>query len=1088
MTINYINTGTSANKGDGDTLRSAFNKINQNFLYLSTATGGGGSNLPADAVGYLSNDGAGNLTWSSVASTFDGGTIHLPLIITDATQSVSYTTGALQISGGVGIGGNLNVHDVLYVGNEANTTPLYNPTFIGRASGQTYIQAALVNTDGRGSADWVAYGDNGTTEHGWVDMGFTGSAYDDPAFTITNEGEGYILVAGVPDGVSHGSLVFATHDTGIENDIVFATGGFMAANEKMRFINSASQFWIETTTTSISTTTGALRVSGGVGIGGDIWAGGTISVGPGQVREALVNINGTTNGSSTTSVLLMTGYGSNSQARIIIDHPGSNYAGIGTGAQDPAGLVFGLTSSDAPHSWNQRWMSITQTGLVTVESHVASTSSVTGALVVNGGVGIGGDIYAGNIYSNGYAVNTGTTLSYFTNDAGYLTATDVTSWQLTSGSAIVSLATNGYITLAHGAQLYDYGSTSTNGYGITDSLGSTYIGYDPDDTLGALHMDVYNGKNIRLRTTEGPSNYKDWLFSSSGTLTAPGHIIPAADKQYDLGTSSTQWRSLYVGTATIYIDNIPLTINATNNTVVVGPTDGQSVLASQDFVNVAISGIPTGPKGDQGLIGNTGTQGIQGPIGNTGAQGINLVLIGSSATTTVESLGEGSVGQGWINTTDGDVYFWNTLTTLWENIGPIVGPEGPRGPQGVEGAKGDQGVQGNTGTQGIAGPTGPKGDKGEVGSVGPQGNTGPTGPKGDTGTQGVVGPTGPKGDTGTQGLPGGNANTGDLVFNAGTISNNTGSAVNISPTFNGSSTVAWSFNPDGTLTFPSGNLSIGGLYGTQAILGTTGTIVAIASQGTSGAVALEWIENDIFSGTGTIAAVILNSPLTTSTGSIQLSTGPQVMGGGTYNWIFGSDGELILPTGGRIGVAGKGWTGLDGGFGNPLSLTSYYPSGMYSGCITITPGNGAEISTYGDGTGQTGNWMFGNDGALQIQYIAKIATSSTVTCAPGVDTVVYTGTSQYQMTFKLLLKVEGIEDPNSTEDTQSTEMIVAKGARNNAVAATVYGVIHTSVLPLATFTSRWNATTSRVEITCRPTSLTNSVTVIAFATEISTSH
>lgn len=37
--IYIINTGTSSNKGDGDTLRSAFNKINQNFQYLSTFTG-----------------------------------------------------------------------------------------------------------------------------------------------------------------------------------------------------------------------------------------------------------------------------------------------------------------------------------------------------------------------------------------------------------------------------------------------------------------------------------------------------------------------------------------------------------------------------------------------------------------------------------------------------------------------------------------------------------------------------------------------------------------------------------------------------------------------------------------------------------------------------------------------------------------------------------------------------------------------------------------------------------------------------------------------------------------------------------------
>jgi hypothetical protein len=53
MTILYINTGTSANAGNGDSLRTAFNKINANFAYLSTASfssggGGGGGGGNAD--------------------------------------------------------------------------------------------------------------------------------------------------------------------------------------------------------------------------------------------------------------------------------------------------------------------------------------------------------------------------------------------------------------------------------------------------------------------------------------------------------------------------------------------------------------------------------------------------------------------------------------------------------------------------------------------------------------------------------------------------------------------------------------------------------------------------------------------------------------------------------------------------------------------------------------------------------------------------------------------------------------------------------------------------------------------------------
>jgi hypothetical protein len=38
MAFQYINTGTSANKGDGDSLRLAFHKINQNFTQVQSST------------------------------------------------------------------------------------------------------------------------------------------------------------------------------------------------------------------------------------------------------------------------------------------------------------------------------------------------------------------------------------------------------------------------------------------------------------------------------------------------------------------------------------------------------------------------------------------------------------------------------------------------------------------------------------------------------------------------------------------------------------------------------------------------------------------------------------------------------------------------------------------------------------------------------------------------------------------------------------------------------------------------------------------------------------------------------------------
>ena len=41
MTIQTINVGTSANKGDGDPLRTAFDKINDNFNEVYAALGNG---------------------------------------------------------------------------------------------------------------------------------------------------------------------------------------------------------------------------------------------------------------------------------------------------------------------------------------------------------------------------------------------------------------------------------------------------------------------------------------------------------------------------------------------------------------------------------------------------------------------------------------------------------------------------------------------------------------------------------------------------------------------------------------------------------------------------------------------------------------------------------------------------------------------------------------------------------------------------------------------------------------------------------------------------------------------------------------
>jgi hypothetical protein len=125
-------------------------------------------------------------------------------------------------------------------------------------------------------------------------------------------------------------------------------------------------------------------------------------------------------------------------------------------------------------------------------------------------------------------------------------------------------------------------------------------------------------------------------------------------------------------------------------------------------------------------------------------------------------------------------------------------------------------------------------------------------------------------------------------------------------------------------------------------------------------------------------------------------------------------------------------------------------------------------------------------GALVYPRGALQRDIGSITCQGNSSTVVYTVSGQYQHTIKLLIQVEGTEGASAILDTQACEMIIAKSFRADDIAASVYGIVYTSVEPLATFTALWNALTNRIEVLCT-TPGANSVVVKIFATEISTS-
>ena len=188
---------------------------------------------------------------------------------------------------------------------------------------------------------------------------------------------------------------------------------------------------------------------------------------------------------------------------------------------------------------------------------------------------------------------------------------------------------------------------------------------------------------------------------------------------------------------------------------------------------------PSGPQGPEGVQGLTGNQGPTGPQGSQGIQG-NAGLTGPSGPQGAQ----GSQG-------------------IQGNAG-LTGPSGPQGAQGSQGAQGAastvsgpsgpqgaQGAQGSAGNNGAAGPSGPQGAQGLQGIQGLTGVDGPSGPRGPSGPQGaastVSGPQGPSGPAGVNGVTSISTGTGISVTTstgAVTVSLNTATvmsqAVNLS--------------------------------------------------------------------------------------------------------------------------------------------------------------------------------------------------------------------------------------------------------------------------------------------------------------------
>ena len=325
------------------------------------------------------------------------------------------------------------------------------------------------------------------------------------------------------------------------------------------------------------------------------------------------------------------------------------------------------------------------------------------------------------------------------------------------GSSVLRLVDN----FSGGLHISHQNSTMSAG---SLNAGENYI--HGESPIGTLNVGLYSDLNffadnnkyfnpgdattssIQIKAADRSVRINETAFTT--------HLIPQANNQYDLGTSSTQWRSLYVSTSTIYIGGVPVSV--ANNTLVVGSGDPSTAtnIATESFVIDYINSY----SGSSVSVGTTSPAGAgEGDMWYDSVSGVLYVYYDSHWVVSSPS----QMGPTGPSGPQGDASTVPGPTGPAGPSGPqgdastVPGPSGPSGPQGDTGPTGPIGLDGATGPQGpsgASGSAGPQGPSGVDGATGPQGPTGPSGPSviGPQGLTGPQGPTGPEGPSGPSGV------------------------------------------------------------------------------------------------------------------------------------------------------------------------------------------------------------------------------------------------------------------------------------------------------------------------------------------------
>jgi hypothetical protein len=581
MSQQTINIGSAPNDGTGDPLRTAFTKCNSNFTELYTAVSPAATvtsfNTRVGAISLSSLDVTNALTYTPLnkaGDTASGLIVFNSGWVASNLSTVSKNTGSLSVIPAAPLGTVLRAINVDGTATRINAdsyvnagTPAAGLTMRG-ARGTGAVPAAIVQGDLIGTV----------TAHGF---GAT-------SFQATSTG----LIGFVAEGTSLAAFTDSSQPTGITFQVTPSSS--IAKSEQMH-LSGSGVLSVLGTVASTNATTGTIVSSGGVGVTGAVNIGGslalqtvnanTIAVGglPASDTGTLLRLD---NVDGTSSVALLSSYvnAGNPNSKLTLrgargtgasptaiqsgdviggiggEGYGTSFLGTATGQvnfvaevgaftaiSQPTAISFQVTASGSVAPSEQ--MRLTSAGVLTLSSATVSTTAGTGALVVTGGVGVGGAMnvtgtvgLAGitSVTNNTTSTTTGTGALVVTGGVGIggtMTVGGVT--KLTSGTASTTTGTGALVVtggVGVGGAAYVGGNVVTSGnYAakapVTNAT-TTYTQLATDNSI------IFNSASAVTVTLLTPSTVPGQILYVKST--AAGVVSSSASNVVALGGGAAQ--------------------------------------------------------------------------------------------------------------------------------------------------------------------------------------------------------------------------------------------------------------------------------------------------------------------------------------------------------------------------------------------------------------------------------------------------------------------------------------------------------------------------------------------------------------------